>query len=288
MILDIRYITQDNDAGHVIKFYIQYPISHIKYKRQEFMTQKIYLYDGTFYGLLGLCLNLIKSGETPSDIVSEALEDKQEGLFDTKIFFETDMKLYEEMKAAIISKMGKTSFDGIAWAYLSENKRIEPDIFRYILFGFEKGRDADKHMTDDRFIPVYRAYRQVCMEAHRFKGFLRFEEIKPGIFYAGLEPDHNIIMMLASHFKRRLSGLNWIIHDKKRGTAVFYDTKTCALREAVSFELPDPSGSEADYSAMWASYFGAMGIKERKNYRLQRQLVPKKYRKHMTEFNKGA
>lgn len=36
---------------------------------------------------------------------------------------------------------------------------------------------------------------------------------------------------------------------------------------------------------MWKGYFEHIGIKERKNLRLQRQFVPTRYRKNMVEFN---
>lgn len=251
------------------------------------MEDKIYFYDGTFYGFLGLCGDLLASGEVPADIVSEAMENRQEGLFDNRLFFDTDMDKFSAAKELIISRMGQDSYNGITRAYLSEKQGIEMEIFRYIVFGMEKGRDADRFMSDDRFLPVYKAYRQVCMEEHRFKGFLRFEEIRPGIMYAKLEPEYNIIMMLASHFKRRLSGLNWIIHDVKRRTAVFYDKKSCRLSDAAFFELPPGMADEKIYKDMWKVYFTAMGIKERKNRRLQRQLAPKKLRKHMSEFSGG-
>ncbi len=249
------------------------------------MNSKTYLYDGTFFGLLSLIYRLISLNEAPEDIVSEAMEKKQESLFGVKLFVETSRDNYELIKKMIIEKIGKPSFDVIAWAYLSELRGIEMAVYKYVLFSLEKGGDTDRFLSDSRVMEIHGAYRKICMESHRFKGFLRFEEIKPGVLYAKLEPDYNIIMMLASHFKRRLSGYNWIIHDKKRGTAVFYDRHKCVLKEAVSFVLPDTAGNEAAFRKMWAGYFGAMGIKERKNYRLQRQLVPKKYRKNMVEFN---
>jgi probable DNA metabolism protein len=248
------------------------------------VTSVIYIYDGSFEGLLSLCRFLILNNEIPADIVSEVKEKKQEGLFDVKLFMETDTGRYEEMKKMIAEKISKDSLDGISCAFLSENDGIELNIYSYIIFGLEKGRDADKYMSDPEFIPVYQAYRQVSREADRFKGFLRFEEIEPGILYAEFEPDHNIIMMVASHFKHRLSGLSWIIHDRKRGTAVFFDTKKCVMKQALDIEFREGDNEKISYGAMWSSYFEAMGIKERKNYRLQRQLVPKKYRKNMTEF----
>ena len=40
----------------------------------------------------------------------------------------------------------------------------------------------------------------VRRENHKFKGFVRFKELKNGILYAEISPENNIIFILAKHF----------------------------------------------------------------------------------------
>jgi probable DNA metabolism protein len=44
------------------------------------------------------------------------------------------------------------------------------------------------------------------------------------------------------------------------------------------------AGGEAAMQALWKHFFKTAAIKERVNPKLQRQNVPLKYRKHLTEF----
>lgn len=252
------------------------------------MEDKIYFYDGTWQGIMTVYDGLLNGRLAPDSIIREVYEGAQEDLFCDKIFIDADEEKYSALKESFIRDCGSDNYNMIMWAFLSEKRGIESYILDFIRFAFENGRDAGSILSEDVVMRVYSAAQQVRRECHRFKGFVRFEEIKAGMFYSGIEPDYNIVMLLAPHFKRRLSSQDWIIHDKRRNTAVFYDGARCVYREVVSFEMPEDSKEEKEYKAMWTRYFHAMGIKERKNPGLQRQFVPVKYRKNMIEFGEAG
>lgn len=248
------------------------------------MAEQIYFYDGTWQGVMSVYQDIISGILPEGSIVKEKNEEPQDDLFSEKRFIDADTEKFTMLKDRFIKTAGSDNYDMMCWAFLSEKRGIEDCIFAFMKFAFQAGVEAGSYLSDVVVMKVYSAAQQVRRENHRFKGFLRFEEIKPGMFYAGIEPDYNIIMLLAPHFRRRLSSQDWIIHDKKRNTAVFYDRLNCIHREILSFELPDDSKEEVEYKAMWMKYFNAMGIKERINPRLQRQFAPVKYRKNMFEF----
>lgn len=53
-------------------------------------------------------------------------------------------------------------------------------------------------------------------------------------------------------------------------------------------ELPDTfSEGEEKYSELFTEFFHTIAIKERTNSELQRGMLPVRYRKYMTEFNRG-
>lgn len=60
-------------------------------------------------------------------------------------------------------------------------------------------------------------------EIHRLKGLLRFRELADGTLWAPVEPDHQVLLPLAQHFRRRLPAERGIIHDLRRGIAIGWD-----------------------------------------------------------------
>jgi probable DNA metabolism protein len=252
------------------------------------MEPKNYFYDGSWNGILTVFGHIIDSNVKEGGIFRKSDEPMQEDMFSEKVFIKTDCKMSAETADMIIGKCGSAAYNMIMWAFLSEKKLVENQIFEFLLFVFEAGMESSLLLSDDRVMRVYSAAQQVKKEVHRFKGFIRFEEIKPSIFYAAIEPDNNIVMLLAPHFKNRFVSQDWIIHDKKRGSAVFYDKTKCVYREIISFEFTEGTHEEKEYKFMWTKYFEAMGIRERFNPGLQRQFVPIKYRKNMTEFKKSV
>jgi len=131
---------------------------------------------------------------------------------------------------------------------------------------------------------IYLIANRVRREIHRFKGFLRFKELKGGYLYAPFSSDFFILYPLAKHFAERLKQEKIILHDVKRKRGVFcYLGK---IHEIVEFEeFPEETALEKEISKLWRKYFEDLAIKERENLALQRQKVPKKYRRFLTEFS---
>lgn len=127
--------------------------------------------------------------------------------------------------------------------------------------------------------------RSVGREAHRFKGFLRFQELQDNYWYAGLEPDHCIVPLLAAHCRERFPEQQWIIHDTKRDIAMIYSNNQTTLYTHT--ELHDIhehlSVQEKQYQSLWKTFFKNIAIIERKNPKLQQQFMPKKYWKYLVE-----
>ncbi|MFW6286708.1 MAG: TIGR03915 family putative DNA repair protein, partial [Candidatus Sumerlaeota bacterium] len=99
------------------------------------------------------------------------------------------------------------------------------------------------------------------------------------------EPDHNVIMMLAWHFKQRLRAERWVIHDRKRDIGLAWDGKQ--LHEVLEFpETTEDilSHDEAFYQELWRTFTRSIAVESRKNPKLQRQFMPRRYWKYLTEM----
>ena len=140
-----------------------------------------------------------------------------------------------------------------------------------------------------RVQPVQQLARRVEREVHRFLGFVRFREVEwsgsATLFYAPIEPETDVLSFLASHFLDRLADRPWVIHDLRRGQALFCEGGRIKLLRGVDLAVAPRSTEEEDVcAALWQGYFNRLAIEERRNPGLQRQLVPHRYRKHLTEF----
>ncbi|NLO99491.1 MAG: DUF4130 domain-containing protein, partial [Clostridiaceae bacterium] len=126
------------------------------------------------------------------------------------------------------------------------------------------------------------AYK-VSGEVHRFLGILRFKKLNSGLYYSKIEPDNNITMLIAEHFKERLSDQPWIIHDAKRNVFALYDTNQVIFtKEDIS--VYTDNGADETFEELWKSYFKAIAIENRKNPKLQKQFLPRRYWKNLTEM----
>ncbi|MGM0601976.1 MAG: TIGR03915 family putative DNA repair protein [Bacillota bacterium] len=247
------------------------------------MQKKVYTYDGSFNGLCSVLYTAYKKRDIPADIVKE--KEYKSDLFYNKSIINTSEEKAKELLAKIEKNISPQSSRLIFHAYLSEIEKIEINIFFYILKGFKIGKDIDKYLTDSSVKNVQEAAGKVRRESHRIKGLLRFKQSKSDRFYAGVEPDHNILILLASHFVRRFPVQDWIIHDKKRSSAILYssDNKTWVLTEIDSDFSPELIEFEYEIQNLWKTFFSSVSLKERPRPGLQRQFMPKKYWKNLIE-----
>jgi len=150
-------------------------------------------------------------------------------------------------------------------------------------------------------LAVLRAAGKVRHEIHRITGFLRFVEGSDGVYTASCAPDHYILPALAEHFTMRFGETPWAIIDEKRrlclcregggpSRLIPWSPDTPAfpgLRSASSG--PQATASENNendsWEGLWQLYHRSINNEARKNLRLQRQLMPERYQKYLTEFN---
>jgi probable DNA metabolism protein len=126
----------------------------------------------------------------------------------------------------------------------------------------------------------------VGREAHRYLGFVRFQEVTGGFYYAAIAPDHRILTLIATHFATRFSDQQWVIHDVRHGEGVLYDPqrRQWLLLPMEAHGTPELTPAEEQLQRLWQEYFSTLGIAARKNEKLQRSKVPLKMRPWLVEF----
>jgi len=75
-----------------------------------------------------------------------------------------------------------------------------------------------------------------------------------------------------------------VIHDVKREKALVAYGGDWYITPFKKENVPDASASEQDYRALWKQYFDNMAIRQRINPRCQKNMMPVRYWKHLTEM----
>lgn len=241
----------------------------------------IYLYDGSFTGLLTAIYEAYYRGERPEQILSQE-ESKQGNLFARYVEVPTDPAKADRVSLAVEQKISPKALRQIYYTYLSEIPEAGTWIYRYLDLGWQVGKKLNLHLHDERVRRILEISRKVGQEKHRMLGFVRFRQIQDRLYYAPIEPDYNILVLIAPHFSRRFADQNWIIHDLKRRWAAVFNQKQWFLTEA-DFPPLKTTAQEAQYQRLWQEYFDSIAIQARTNLELQRRFLPRRYWKHLIE-----
>lgn len=244
-------------------------------------SRTVYLYDGTYSGFITVLSHLSQNTEDPLSIQEERLY--QPSLFETTRRIasrrQTAERFLDRLKPVFPPGVLKNMFR----VFLSNAPDKEMMIWRYLCFGFQVKEDLDCFLTDGRVKPVHDYARKVATEAHRMRGLLRFRELEDLSYYAPIKTDHYVLPLITPYFAQRLKGKRWFIHDRARKKIAIYDGKRYSFGDIVEFREPAVSGKEKEHQAMWRHYFRKIAVAERKNFKLQRQFMPQRYWKYLTE-----
>jgi probable DNA metabolism protein len=142
---------------------------------------------------------------------------------------------------------------------------------------------VDFHLLDPDVAAALAISKKVGRELHRLLGLTRFRLLDRGILYAPLEPDNDLIALLAPHFAIRLPREDWLIHDVKRKKAALYNKKQWVITDLHLKESLPLAQEETELQDLWKTYFARIAIEERRNPRLQAGNMPKKYWKYLVE-----
>ena len=241
----------------------------------------IFVYNGSFEGLLTAIYEAYYGSRFPDRM--ECCQNLQHNILDEYTYINADPEKSDKVYKSIHHRISSDAIRHVYNVFLSEAADAGTLIYDYLRFGWKAGCKVDLHLTDDRVFKVHDISRRVEYETHKMLGFARFQLLEGNIFYAPVRPDNNIIELLAPHFAERLSDQNWIIHDVRRDVAALFNKKDWLVSEFTLDELPAATSVEKDYQKLWKEFFKTIAIPSRNNPRLQRQFMPRRYWKYLTE-----
>lgn len=248
-----------------------------------------YTYDGSFEGLLTVLFQVYDRKAAPNSI--QPLGAMQGGLFAQPVLVETHDDTAARVWEGLMRYMDTEARTRLFHTFLSEQPDRELLIFRYADTAMRAGRDISENYADDTVRRIAGIAQQMYREKHRMEAFVRFEKTSDELFHATIEPDFDVLPLIAPHFTKRYADQRWLIFDKRRRYGLYYDLHRT---DVVEFETPMPQ-RRTDISAtvldereplfklLWQSYFDHVNIPERKNMKLHRRHMPLRYWRYLSE-----
>jgi len=251
----------------------------------------IFLYDGTFEGLLTAVFDAYARKQFPQELTVE----KKPLLFTDTYTVVTDTEKSDRVLQGLQKRLSKYAMEMLFTCFLSEQEEVANAIFRYACKTFAAQKSIELNFADPDVLLLSQIYKKVKREAQLMQQFVRFQKTADGIFFSYIEPRYNVLPCVADFFEDRFADQQWIIYDAKRKYALYYDLQKT---EIVNFEqlgvnsetgelsAEQSANDELDFQHLWKEYLQSVTIRQRINPQLQRQHMPRRFWKYLPEKRK--
>lgn len=248
-----------------------------------------FIFDGSFEGLLTAIFDVYCF--LPEKFRLYHDKTYQPELTCTPHLVVTDAQKADRVWAGLKKKLSVRARNTFFSAFLSEDITVHNDCIAYARYVFSNPEGAEGNIAHPAVLSLLQAEKKVNRERHRMKAFVRFAKTADTIYYAPIEPDFNVLPLIAGFFRDRFADQQWLIYDVKRQYGLFYDlsdVKEITLEKATLPTATFVAGSvfstdEELVQALWKDYFKNTTILARKNLSLHIRHVPKRYWKYLSE-----
>ena len=243
----------------------------------------VMIYDGTFDGLLTLIYRTYKDRGVPEAI--KRSNQPQLGLFDEHTTVVSDLAIAERVWEGFKKRLGWKQRQKLYHAFLSSASDVEMAICRYVHDVIPAGCGYKAHLKSH--LRIHSLSQRVRREAHRMKGFVRFQRVADSRYLALVSPQYDVLPLVRRHFEARFTDQAWIIYDTRRNYGLVYDGGTTkALQMDLTRLRAAPSDVETNErynQSLWQQYYRAINIDLRHNPKLHLQKLPRHYWRYLIE-----
>lgn len=249
----------------------------------------VFYYDKTFEGLLTAIFDAYSRKIFPEKLLKEG--DIEPMFTDERYTVITQEKNASRVWAALEKKLSKIACNMLTHVWLSEEEGSDDLLFRYIRKTLDSKESIEMNFGDQDVLNVHKTARRVSHERHYLVMFVRFQKAADDIYFAPVSPVCNALPLAINHFADRFSDQKWVIYDIKRNYGFYYDLHSVTeitldnMDNFLEGKLDEKLMAEDEklFQELWKGYFKSMTIKERINLKLQRQHMPKRFWKLLTE-----
>lgn len=250
-----------------------------------------YIFDGTYNGFLCCVFEYFEYKDADVQLQVEGDDAAQTALFDSSKTIITDISKVKRVQAGLQKHLGKSIAMDFFRVFLSEDLKAWTASFNIICQIFSGKTNILQNYGDDEVLYFAQTLKKVSRERHRMKAFIRFSKSSDGLFFAIVEPDFNVLPLIATFFKNRYADQKWLIYDVKRKYGLLYD-KENVVEVKLSPEEKHALTTDAvitldekdeHFQNLWKRYYQSTNIEARRNMKLHLQYVPKRYWKYLVE-----
>lgn len=265
----------------------------------------VFIYDGSYEGLLSCVFAVFKERIPPAAICTEATY--QPSLLDNATQIVTDDEWAARVLKGIDERTNARASLLVYKIFLSELPASEMLIYELIQAIIRQGDESIlENFANAHVLRAAQIEKMIYREVHRMHAFVRFQKSQNGLFCAVIDPDFNVLPLIGDHFERRYADQSWLIFDTRRHYGLYYDQEKMVfvglddpvLAQAVRLlqdneHQPINGGElkgndfkdsrEMEYQLLWKNYFQSVNIRERNNSKLHLRHMPKRYWKYLVE-----
>lgn len=249
-------------------------------------------FDNSFDGFLTLVFETYRLRIVP-DVITRTGEN-QSYLFSSNLFIPTEEEKADRVWKKIIEKTSKENADRIYRVFMSEVPESAKMIYEFIKLMNERPYNIETDFSLAPVLAISKLHLKVAREADRIRMFTRFQKTAENSYFAAYSPQYNVLPLIIPHFTDRFADQDWIIYDLKRNYG-FYSNSEGTVRisfdnlpvNPVTGQLEEPyhDPDERQFQILWRKYYESITIEHRRNYKLHRQMLPKRFWKYLPEKN---
>lgn len=212
-------------------------------------------------------------------------------LFAEDVIVRPDREKTRRVMNTLTRRFGTEDYLSLCMALASEDEEKAQAVYRTVVSGLAggcgRGHLFDR-LSDKDVYKTFALARSVSTEIGHQKQFLRFEELDNGILYSKIGPKQDVLVFLMPHFADRLPIENFVIYDEKRNLFGIHPAgKEWYLFRGEEAHVPEElylSAEERNYQELFRQFCHAIAIEERRNQKLQKGMLPLRFREYMVEF----
>lgn len=212
-------------------------------------------------------------------------------LFSEDVPVEPDEEKTRKVMNTLKRRFGNEDCASLCMALAAENAEKAQAVYRTVVKGLKTGSGVGRlfaNLADNDIHKAFALARAVSREVGHQKEFLRFQELDNGVLFSRIGPKGDVLAFLMPHFADRLPIENFLIYDEKRNLfgihpagRDWYLIRGEEVQEPLRLRY---SEEELRYQELFRHFCNTITIRERKNDKLQKGMLPLRFREYMVEF----
>lgn len=249
---------------------------------------KVFVCERSFESILTAIYDAWTSGAGQQNIKIVFSPIEQYDLFNEYITVITDEAKAGSLMDAINMKISPSFYRKLMYIQMAYEEDVADVIYRMVLLGFKFGPRASEMLQYRDVTRFAEITRRLENESHSFVEFCRFHLVRGCVYVAHIEPKSRVVLAMGNYFGDRMPSEHWMIIDDVHREAVIHprdeDYYFRTLNDEEYASLLETENENDEYTDLWQVFFDSIAIKERENYRCQRNFFPIWKRKHAVEF----